>query len=431
LAPLYHWSFININPDFLIVQLIILSNDIIKWILGWRSKSMYDFGLLFLAVSIIATIACSSLGLHVLIKNPYLKSTRLFILLTALATLSGLAALLMITAPDESTARFFARPAIFFSTLAGAMLLFLTSYLPYAREGTWLVSHRREFWVLTFFLALVPAVLVSPLNKDQYGWWFSAGLSRAWWWVADYAYYFVGLVILTQLYRRERMEEMKSRISLLIVGTAIPFFSGLLIVPLKLNGQSLPPLLPLIILISSICFAYGIYRQKFFTFEPVREVLRADDHVPSIKQGRGVLVKAKGGDLAYRMFVNELALGGQGLLITRLHPNMVGEAYGLRNTPIIWLATKPGPDSIDPGSISMLRHTTEKFLEKGNNSIILLDGLEFLSIYNSLERVFPFVFGLRDAAVVSGSKFIVTVDPETLLDRELGLLERELDPVML
>jgi hypothetical protein len=275
----------------------------------------------------------------------------------------------------------------------------------------------------------VPAVLVGPLAKDQYGWWFSAGLSRAWWWIADYIFYFAGLIILTRLYRREQREDLRHRIAFLIVGTGIPFFCGLLLTPLKMSGQSVPPLLPLIILGSSTCFAYGIYRQKFFALEPVQENLLTDKGVPSVEPGCSVLVKAKGGDLAYRMFVNEIAMGGQGLLITRLHPDQVGEVYGLRNTPMIWLATKPGPDSLGPASISVLRHTTEKFLERGIGSIILLDGLEYLSTYNSLERVLPFVYGLRDAVMVSGSKLIVTVDPETMGDRELRLLERDLDPL--
>ncbi len=390
---------------------------------------MSEGSLLLSVVSIIATIACFAIGLYVLVRNPFMKSSKLFFLLVALAAMTSMAVFLMISASDEGTALLFARPVIFFSTLTGGMLLFLTSYLPYEREETWLVRHKRGFWALTILIAIVPAVLVSSVAENQYGWWLSAGLSRAWWWVADYTFYLVGLIILTRLYRREGREDLRRRIALLMVGTGIPFISGLLIVPFKINGQSIPPLLPLIILSSSICFAYGIYRQKFFALEPVQENLRTDIRVPSVEPGLGVLVKTKGGDMAYRMFVNEIASGGQGLLVTRVHPDQVGEAYGLRNTPIIWLASKPGPTSIGPASLSVLRHTTEKFLERGVGSVILLDGLEYLSAYNNLDRVLPFVFGLRDAAMASGSKLIVTVDPETLMGRELRLLERELEPI--
>ena len=346
-----------------------------------------------------------------------------------MATLTGLADFLMITALDEGTALAFARPTIFFSTLAVAMMLYLTSYLPYEREGSWLVQHKREFAIFAIFTAVVPAALVSTVTEDQYGWWVSAGLPMAWWFVAIYAFFFAGAIILGRLYRKERLEEMRGRIALLTIGMVIPSFSGLIVILFKVFEQRAPPLLSSTILASSLGFAYGIYRQRLFILEPAKENLRADYNVPTVEPRHSVLVEAKMGNLAYRMFVNELASGGQGLLITRMHPDKVREAYGLRNTPILWLTNNPGPDSIDPASISVLQHTTLKFLQRDNDAIILLDGLEYLLSYNRLEKVLPFVFELRDAAIVSGSKLIITLDPKTLGNKALRLLERDLDVI--
>ncbi len=62
---------------------------------------MSEGGLLFPVISITSAIVCLSLGIYVLIKNPYLKSSKLFIILATIATLTSLAIFLMIIAPDS------------------------------------------------------------------------------------------------------------------------------------------------------------------------------------------------------------------------------------------------------------------------------------------------------------------------------------------
>ncbi len=388
---------------------------------------MFEAGLVFSAISIIAVMVCISLSLYVLIRNPHLKSSRVFVLLTLMAILTDLTDFFMITASDEGTALAFARPTIFFSTITVATMLYLTSFLPYERKGSWLVRHKREFTLIIVFTAVVPTMLVSTVAEDKYGWWVSTGLPMVWWFVVIYAYFFVGAIILARLYLTESMEGTRRRIAILTAGMVIPFFLGLMVALIKAYEPSAPPLFSATILASSLTFAYGIFRQKLFILEPAQENLRAVKEAPIVEPRHSVLVKAKSGDLAYQMFVNELASGGQGLLITRKHPDQVKEAYGLMNTPILWLTHKPGPDSIDPANISVLQHTTLKFLQRGNGPVILIDGLEHLASYNRLEKVLPFVFELRDATIVSESKLIIALDPETLASRDLSLLERDLD----
>jgi hypothetical protein len=222
---------------------------------------------------------------------------------------------------------------------------------------------------------------------------------------------------------------MRRRILVLMVGMGFPILSAVAVTPFMLSGSEVPPALSLTVLGSSLCFAYGIVRQRLFVLEPVREEVEALGKVPEVRPGRGVLVETKHSDLAYQMLISELASGGKGLVIARMHPDRIRERYGLRSTPMLWLTTKPGPDSIDPNGLTLLLHTAVNYLHKGSDSVVLLDGLEYLQSYNNPEAVMQFIYGLRDAIAVNGSKLIVAVDPEALGDWELPRLERELEPV--
>jgi hypothetical protein len=389
---------------------------------------MNEGGLAFSLVSIIAAIACLSLCTYVLFKNPHLKSSKIFIFLTIMGTLTGLSEFLLITAPDESAALFFARPTLFFSLCAAASLLYLTSFLPYERERSWLVSHKLEFLSIAIVVAVLPALSVDTVLKDEYGWWVAEGPAIGIWVVASCAYCAFAVILMAQLRKGERRETMRQRIVLLTFGAAIPLLTGLVEIFAGGLGPDTPPVLSATVLASCLIFAYGLFRQKMFVLEPAPKNLRAANPI-STKEVYSVLVEAKTSDPAYQLFVKELALEKQGLLITRIYPDRVREGYELRKTPILWLTTKPGPDSIDPTSISVLRSTMVRFLERGDSSVILLDGLEYLLSYNSMEKTLMFVFELRDVAIVAGSKLIVSVDPESIGTRELSMLERELEVV--
>lgn len=392
------------------------------------SQDMLEGTLFASLVSIVTAIACSSFGLYALIKNPHLKSSKMFILLASFASLTSLADFLLITAPDGATALMFARLVIVLSTLLAATMLYMTSYLPYERRTSWLIHHRRQYAVFAAFAAIVPTLSIGTVSEDQYGWWISESLPVYWWYSAVYSFYFISIILLVQRYRRED-GEVRSYIVPPIVGVIIPFLSAFAVEALKMNGQNVPPMLSLPLFASSLCFAYSIFRQRLFIIRTAEEEVQADVVVPSVEPGRGVLIEAKGNQLAYQVFIKELASGRPGLIITDSHPDQVRERYGLRTTPILWLTTRPGLDSVDPANMSLLTHTTVKFLNSGQAPVVLLDGLEYLGTYHKLESVMRLVYRLKDATVVSCSKLIIAVDPSCLEERCVSLLEHELEPI--
>jgi hypothetical protein len=388
---------------------------------------MSEGSLIVSLVSIIAMVTCLSLGTYVMLRNPHLKSSRLFFLLAAIATLAAMADYLIITASDEVAARLVAHPLILLSILLAATMFYLTSYLPYERELSWVVRNKREFAVVVAVIAAVPSLMINTVAEDQYGWWISMSAPVIWWYVVIGFFYLAGIITMAQLYRADGSEYVRRRIIPLVIAMTLPIVSAAIVSMINMSGQRSPPDLSTTILASSLFFAYAIFRQKLFVLRPVEQEAPVENTASVMAPGQCVLVEGATPDRAYNMFANELASGGQGLLITTERPDQVRERYALRSAPVLWLTNRPGPDSVDPSSLNILMHTTLQFLQRGKGSVILLDGVERLKAFNRPAEVMLLLYGLRDAAIVTGSKLIVSVNPDGLERKELPMLEREFE----
>jgi hypothetical protein len=134
---------------------------------------------------------------------------------------------------------------------------------------------------------------------------------------------------------------------------------------------------------------------------------------------------SKKADEAYSMFQSELKAGCKGLLITRVHPDQLMESYGPIDAQIMWLSSQPGQDRLDPTALTIIQHTMIDFIQKWPKSVVMLDGLDFLISENQLDKVLRMVYAVHDVVVVSGAKFIVPMDPQTMETKELAFIERE------
>lgn len=119
----------------------------------------------------------------------------------------------------------------------------------------------------------------------------------------------------------------------------------------------------------------------------------------------------------------------QGLIVTRQFPKDVRSKYYLQTTPILWLSTVAGPDNMDPAKLSLLTDYLVNFMEKSQNGVIMVDGLEYLITSNDFQRVLRAVDRCTESAMVSSSRLIMTVDPRSFDPKELATLERNREVV--
>lgn len=157
-----------------------------------------------------------------------------------------------------------------------------------------------------------------------------------------------------------------------------------------------------------------------------------DDYVRTglpmdIEKGVCYLVKEKKPEVSYRLFEVLLEQKIPGLVVTRQYPERVRRERGLTDVRIVWLSHTPGEDFHNPTAIGTLAKVLQKFIEDNNGEgVILLDGLEFLIINNGFLQTLMFVEHVNEFIMQHRAILLLPVSPETLEEKELALLERNI-----
>jgi hypothetical protein len=156
------------------------------------------------------------------------------------------------------------------------------------------------------------------------------------------------------------------------------------------------------------------------------ESLRAGAPI-DLERGICYLVKEKKPDLSFRLFESLVAQKMPGLCITRQYPERVRRERGLPEVRVVWLSHTPGEDFHNPTAIGTLAKVVQKFIEDNSgDGVVLLDGLEYLIINNGFLQTLMFVEHVNEFVMQRRAIIILPVSPDTLEEKELALLERNL-----
>jgi archaellum biogenesis ATPase FlaH len=151
----------------------------------------------------------------------------------------------------------------------------------------------------------------------------------------------------------------------------------------------------------------------------------------SLKSSQSYLIEEEKGDGCFKVFA-KLVKKHKGLCISRVHPNRLKETYGIEKSNIYWLTDRESNKvSTLEYSLEKLIFTVEDFIEKNNDGVALLDGINYLINNNSFDAVLRFLRRMIDVVYETEATFIVSVSPDTLEDQELKIIEREMEIVEL
>jgi len=134
--------------------------------------------------------------------------------------------------------------------------------------------------------------------------------------------------------------------------------------------------------------------------------------------------------MSYDLFDRALSTGFEGMVVTRDFPKKVAGERGLTTCKMVWLTNLVGEGRVNPTAIGILMNNLRTFIESRPKSVVMLDGLEYLISLNTYDRMLQFMHQLRDVVITSNALLFVPVDPKTLTERELALLERNLEPIV-
>ncbi|NLX48004.1 MAG: DUF835 domain-containing protein [Euryarchaeota archaeon] len=374
---------------------------------------------------IVLALSKVTLGSYVLMKGRLSPVNRYFFLLTLLAGAGSVLDLMVASLGSERQAALAFRVLVFMLIIEMGVAYRLSTMVPHTVAMPLFGSKRWAYEASVTSVALAMSLSVGGMVSDQYGWVPDSELPFAALTVLLIAYL---ALLLTTLHRRWGGLKglLKRQAVLFTCALAVP--AVVMIGTMALSTAGFPRIHGLGELVSVAAVAYGIVRYQLFIPPRVNEEVVLHRPVPSLAKGRAYLFEMETPDRMFESAVHEMNGGMSAFFIARTHPDQLRARYRLTHTPIIWLATTPGPDRVNPSNVQMLMHMTTEFVRRAP-SVIALEGLEYLMVNNDLNRVLKFLGQLRDEVIVEGSILLVAVDARTLTDRQRAILERELEVI--
>ncbi len=131
-------------------------------------------------------------------------------------------------------------------------------------------------------------------------------------------------------------------------------------------------------------------------------------------------------DQGFKIFKNMLQDGAPGLLITRTYPAKVKKKFALGKLPIIWLTRTKSNNSITPTNLGNIVEEIKEFTSQQDNSVVMFDGLEYLTVHNEFPRVLKFLHTLKDEIALNNARLMISLNPKTLSKKKIALMGKEL-----
>jgi hypothetical protein len=145
-----------------------------------------------------------------------------------------------------------------------------------------------------------------------------------------------------------------------------------------------------------------------------------------LDSGYAYIIPEEQARLSFEIFRDLVTHGAEGLCITRIEPSKVAAEYGLEKTPILWLSrVATVKNSLKPAPIENVAMAINHFLEAARESVILLDGLEYLVAHNKFPSVLSLLHDLVDKVAIHSAILLLPVNPTAWSEQELNLAKRD------
>ncbi len=141
------------------------------------------------------------------------------------------------------------------------------------------------------------------------------------------------------------------------------------------------------------------------------------------------MVKERRPRLSYQLFDMFLRDGRKGLIISRRHPSKLRSERELEGVRLVWLSHTPGEDFHNPSALGSLNKLICRFIQDNERAVVLLDGLEYLTLYNDFVQTLLFVEHVNEFVMQNPGVVLVPLNPSALDSKQLALLERNLEVV--
>ena len=176
-------------------------------------------------------------------------------------------------------------------------------------------------------------------------------------------------------------------------------------------------------ILASMCGSF-IDRTRII-IEPIAEKSLITEVQRWLEPSRGYIIREKKPVKSFEIFCDLVTHGIPGFIISRQHPERIRRKYRLLKTPIIWLSRLKLKETLSPDDLHKLNYIMENFTRKCEESVILLDGVEYLITQTDFKSIMKYLQGLKDIVVLNNSRLIIPLYENTLTTIEYSIFERE------
>ena len=150
-----------------------------------------------------------------------------------------------------------------------------------------------------------------------------------------------------------------------------------------------------------------------------------------VETGYNHLIVGETPTAAYVQFNSLLKKNLAGLVISTTYPEKLKREISIENVELYWLTdTSSDFKTLDPKRLDFeIMRAVSNFVKKSDGGVILLDGLEYLSVENGFEVSLKFMKKVNDLCSINDATLVVPITPLSLAQDQLSMLKKEFDRV--
>ncbi|MEM4308432.1 MAG: DnaA/Hda family protein [Thermoplasmata archaeon] len=148
----------------------------------------------------------------------------------------------------------------------------------------------------------------------------------------------------------------------------------------------------------------------------------------NVQKGHSYLVEETRPNIVFQIASSMHETGYDVLIFSRVSPKRITEKHEkLQKAGIYWLTEKESTAETIGHSLEKIVYAVEEKLDAHPNTVIALDGIEFLVSANGFDAVVKFIRRIVDMVAETEGVFLISLGESTLKEQETKILERELE----
>jgi hypothetical protein len=176
-----------------------------------------------------------------------------------------------------------------------------------------------------------------------------------------------------------------------------------------------------------IAFGFSVIlksRIVYFTTSPLPERDESSKPKFNLEKGKTYLFEEVEPRTSIEAFYDLITHGVSGFALLRSNVEKTKKMLNLERTSVLWFSSVEMDNTISPSDLGKLIFIISEFIRKTKESVILIEGIEYLIVQNDFLSVLKILNRISDLVVLSDSRLILIFNPHTLTEKEKALLER-------